>query len=195
MQVRIANAQRSEDTRAALVAAARALFVKRGYAATSTPEVVAAAGLSRGALYHHFADKEALFRAVIEAEAQAVAREIEQSSPSDTEPLDALRQGAKAYYSAMNDPERTRLILIDGPAGLGPATMRAIDLDTGGRELRVGLAEALGCVVDIPEVEARADLISAMFERAALANAGGAESHIYEDILDELIVSIVTRPA
>ncbi|MFX7731869.1 helix-turn-helix domain-containing protein, partial [Acinetobacter baumannii] len=58
--------------------AARALFVDKGYAETSTPEIVAAAGITRGALYHHFEDKRALFRAIVTGEALAVAAAIEQ---------------------------------------------------------------------------------------------------------------------
>ncbi|NUS71372.1 MAG: helix-turn-helix transcriptional regulator, partial [Ensifer adhaerens] len=70
---RRSNRERSDTTRAAILDAARGLFVTRGYADTSTPDIVAAAGLSRGALYHHFEDKKALFRAVAEREASAVA--------------------------------------------------------------------------------------------------------------------------
>ncbi len=74
---RRSNLQRTAEMRGRLIAAARSLFVERGYAATGTPEIVSAAGVTRGALYHHFEDKQALFRAVVEAEAAAVAAAIE----------------------------------------------------------------------------------------------------------------------
>lgn len=67
------NQERTEATRTALLSAARKLFVEKGYAATSTPEIAAAADITRGALYHHFADKQDLFRAILEDEARAVA--------------------------------------------------------------------------------------------------------------------------
>ncbi|HOZ32591.1 MAG TPA: helix-turn-helix domain-containing protein, partial [Tabrizicola sp.] len=68
---------RSDSMRAVLLRSGRALFVRQGYAGTSTPEIVASAGVTRGALYHHFSDKAALFTAVIEGERQAIAALIE----------------------------------------------------------------------------------------------------------------------
>jgi AcrR family transcriptional regulator len=84
---------RTEATRAALLQASRKLFVEKGYAETSTPEIVAATGLTRGALYHHYADKRALFAAVVEQEAATVAGEIENMGPPETA-LEALIDGS-----------------------------------------------------------------------------------------------------
>jgi AcrR family transcriptional regulator len=191
MQERRSNADRTEETRRALLEASRALFVERGFQGTSTPEVVARASVTRGALYHHFEDKLALFRAVVEAEAAAVAREIEEGAREAEDALDALRRGARAYFKAMGDPARARLMLVDGPAALGPQEMRRIDLETGGRELRIGLAEAMAGHVTKADIEARADLISAMFDRAALARANGAPRAAYERALDAVLVAVV----
>ena len=76
MQERRSNSNRSQETCSALLGVARRLFIEKGYAATGTPEVVEQAGVTRGALYHHFKDKQALFQAVAEAEAAQIAREI-----------------------------------------------------------------------------------------------------------------------
>ena len=76
------NRDRTEKTRTALMQAARSLFVDKGYGDTSTPEIVAAAGITRGALYHHFEDKRALFRAIVMDEALAVASAIERETPA-----------------------------------------------------------------------------------------------------------------
>lgn len=192
MQVRRSNVERTQDTRLALIAAGRALFVERGFQGTSTPEVVARAGVTRGALYHHFADKQALFRAVLEAEGAAVAREIEQGARGSEDALETLRLGAKAYFKAMSDPGRARLMLVEGPAALGPQEMRGIDLQTGGRELRIGLAEATAGGISKSEIEARADLISAMFDRAVLAHVSGSSRAAYESALDAVLVAVVS---
>lgn len=191
MQERRSNQNRRQETRRALIKAARALFLEKGYAATGTPEVVARAGLTRGALYHHFKDKQALFLAVVEAEAAQIAAEIEAGSADAQTPLAALNDGARAYFAAMRAPGRIRLMLLEGPATLSPETMRRIDLETGGRELRLGIAEALGGAATVGRVDALADLVSAMFDRAALAIEGGADAPLYEATVRDLLAALV----
>lgn len=193
MQGRRSNADRSEETRRALVEAGRALFLEKGYAATGTPEVVERAGLTRGALYHHFKDKQALFFAVVEAEARRIADEIEAGAADAGSPLAALAQGSRAYLTAMNAAGRLRLMLLDGPAVLGPETMRQIDLTTGGRELRLGIAAALGPDVPLARIDALADLLSAMFERAVIAGSSGADPDLYAQTIDDLLAMLQDR--
>ena len=99
---RRSQAERREETRRVLLAAARALFAEKGFAETSTPEIVAKAGVTRGALYHHFADKTALFAAVAEAEHAAVAEAIEAAGgtmPDD--PVAALLAGSDAFFAGV----------------------------------------------------------------------------------------------
>ena len=175
---RRSNHARTEATRSALIEAARALFVEQGYAETGTPQIVERAGVTRGALYHHFADKQALFRAVVEAESEAVADEIAASTPQELPALDALIRGGDAFMAAMSAPGRTRLLLLDGPAVLGRKVMDEIDARHGGRTLREGLAIAMrqGAIRRLP-LDALATLLSAMFDRAALEIAGsGSEA-------------------
>ncbi|WP_265922908.1 TetR/AcrR family transcriptional regulator [Cupriavidus nantongensis] len=164
------NRERTETTRQALTEAARALFVSRGYAETSTPEVCAAAGITRGALYHHFADKRDLFRHVLAEEAAAVAVDIETATPPEQDPAEALLSGAQAYLQAMTVPGRTRLLLVEGPAVLGLREMLALDEANAARTLREGLAAA---GVDAAGV---APLLSAAFDRAALEIEAGADA-------------------
>lgn len=171
------NRERTEATRGALLAAARAAFVDKGYAATSTPEIVAAAGITRGALYHHFTDKRDLFRAVLEEEARTVAAEIEQAAPNTRSARRALIAGSQAYLDAMTVPGRTRLLLIDGPAVLGSAEIFALDEAHAGRTLREGLQAAIGERITPPAtVDALAMLLSAALDRAALAIDAGEDA-------------------
>lgn len=170
------NRERTEATRGALLAAARALFVEKGYAATSTPDIAAMAGITRGALYHHFEDKRALFRAVLEEEARAVADEIERAAPATRSPRKALLAGSQAYLDAMTVEGRTRLLLIDGPAVLGVGETLALDEMHAGRTLREGLALVLdGRIAPPVTVDALATLLSAAFDRAALAIDAGSD--------------------
>ncbi|MBS3650960.1 TetR/AcrR family transcriptional regulator [Pseudaminobacter sp. 19-2017] len=181
------NRERTEATRAALIKAARSLFVEKGYAETGTPEIVAAAGVTRGALYHHFADKQALFRAVVEHESAAVAEEIVRKS-SDGTAIEMLIAGGNAFFSAMAVPGRTRLLLLDGPAVLGRAEMDAIDARHAGRTLREGLAYAMeqGEIRPLP-LDQLCALLGAAFDRAALAIRNEAETAEYQAVIGDLI--------
>ena len=183
---RRSNADRSQAMREALIAAGRRLFVEKGYAETSTPEIVAAANVTRGALYHHFEDKAALFRAVIVAESERVADAINIATRDCTDAAEALNTGTDAYLDAMTVPGRTRLLLIDGPAVLGRDAMDAIDRETSGGTIVVGLSGAQGRAPDA-RMEAQGRLLSAAFERAALDIAAGADPVIYRDELKRML--------
>src|ERR1700722_16727765 len=117
-------AERTEETRAAILAAARELFAERGYAAVGTEEIVRAARLTRGALYHHFAGKEDLFRAVYalaqqELVEQEIVEKIAVAAVAASDPLDALRTGARIWLDVCEDPAVQRIALLDAPSVLG----------------------------------------------------------------------------
>jgi AcrR family transcriptional regulator len=136
---RRSQAERSAATRAALVAAARSLFAQRGFARVGTEEIVRAAGVTRGALYHQFRDKEALFAAVFEEVDADLAQRVAAAAGAvgRSDPLGALRAGAEAWLEACTEPEAQRIVLLDGPAVLGWERWREIGLRHG-----VGLVEA-----------------------------------------------------
>ena len=126
------HATRSRATRARLVDAARPLFATRGFAAVGTEEVVRAAGVTRGALYHQFADKTALFDAVVEAvEAETTRRIAEGALGAADSPLAALRAGAREFLAVCSEPEVERILLLDAPAVLGWERFREIGLQHG----------------------------------------------------------------
>lgn len=169
------NPERTAATRQSLLAAARGLFVARGYGDTSTPEICAAAGITRGALYHHFVDKRDLFRQLLAQEAEAVRADIEAAAPAAQGAAEALLAGSEAYLDAMRVPGRTRLLLIEGPAVLGLAELEALDAANPAATLADGLK---ACGVDAAgvRVAALAPLLSAAFDRAALQMEAGADA-------------------
>jgi AcrR family transcriptional regulator len=111
------RSQHAEATRRAVLDAARSLFGRKGYAQTSVDEIADAARVTKGAVYHHFAGKEALFRAV-HAEVEAQARTVEAGNPNEP-PIDKIVAMMNAYLDAALDEEIRRITLIDGPALLG----------------------------------------------------------------------------
>lgn len=138
------HAQRSEATRTALVAAARRLFGSRGYAAVGTEEVVRDAGVTRGALYHQFRDKLDLFDAVVEAvEADATRRVVEGPMAGVTDPVEALRAGARAFLDVCAEPEVERILLRDAPGVLGWVRWREIGAQHGLGVIMIALQAAM----------------------------------------------------
>jgi AcrR family transcriptional regulator len=140
-----------EATRRAVLAAARSSFGKKGYAQTSIDEIAAAARVTKGAVYHHFAGKKALFRAVyseVEAEAQArTAGSVDPQGP----PIDQIVAAVNAYLDVALDEEIQRITLIDGPAVLGLEPEGPADQQPGYLALRfyLGTAIAHGQLVDL----------------------------------------------
>ncbi len=126
------KAAQREATTAALITAARGLFAERGYADVGTEEIVKRAGVTRGALYHHFPrGKEELFKAVlVQISAETLQRVISAASKTD-DPWEELVLGAEAFLDASALPEVQRVMLIDGPAVLGWDVWRALDADYG----------------------------------------------------------------
>jgi AcrR family transcriptional regulator len=125
---RLTQVQRTARTRAALVGAARALFAAQGFAATSRDEIAERAGVTRGALYHHFDSKTALAAAVVaELEVELVQR-VAAAAGRGTGVRAQLHLGCRAYMDACADPTVAR-ILSDAPAVLGIEACRALDAE------------------------------------------------------------------
>ena len=158
---RTKHAERSEATRAALVAAARPLFAERGFAGVGTEEIVRAAGVTRGALYHQFRDKQELFAAVFEQVEAEVTQGTAQAAAASgtTDPLQALRIGAEAWLEACTEPEVRRIVLLDGPAVLGWEHWREIGMRYG-----LGLVDRL----EPQPVRALAHVLIGAIDEAAL---------------------------
>jgi AcrR family transcriptional regulator len=130
---------RTESTRQRLIAVARELFASHGYQETSVQEVLDRSGASRGALYHHFQSKKALFEAVLEEVERELADAIIESSAGATTGAAALRAGSAAFLDAAKDPAIRQLLLIDAPNAVGWSRWRAIDARYGFGLLKAAL--------------------------------------------------------
>ena len=120
------QAERSAATQRALVSAARRLWGERGYAEVGTPEIAEAAGVTRGAMYHQYADKAALFRAVIEAMDVEIIERIEASvaAAQPKTPAETMHAMAGAWLDIAGEPEVRQMMLVDAPSVIGWAEYR-----------------------------------------------------------------------
>jgi AcrR family transcriptional regulator len=139
-RARRTQADRSAATRDALVTAARGLFAAHGFAEVPTDAIATAAGVTRGALYHQFADKMALFDAVLDAvEADIAGRlAVQVAAAAAADPVEAIRLAMRAWLEMCTEPEIQRVALIDGPSVVGWARWREVC-----QRHVFGLAEAL----------------------------------------------------
>ncbi len=125
---RRSQAERRAATRRALLDAGRELFAEHGFAGAGQEEIVERAGVTRGALAHHFATKQGLFRAVVESVETELAGYIGAAAMLGDGPMEHLRLGCLAFLDAALDPAVRRIVLLDAPAVLGWQAWR--DLDT-----------------------------------------------------------------
>jgi AcrR family transcriptional regulator len=167
------QAERSETSRKAIIAAATSLFGARGFAATSIDEIAADAGLAKGAVYHHFANKQALFEEVLKHTSAALAAEIAADVAGAPDVLSMLSRGTRAYFDACARPRTGQIILKDGPAVLGWARWREIDEDHFGRAIPAALAAAMdqGLIDRAPVGPLSRLLLGAVTEAAAACAA------------------------
>lgn len=165
------QSRRSATTRAKLLAAARDIFAADGYQAASTPAIARAAGVSRGALYHQYSDKAALFRDLVATMQAELADRIEAETRGlGDDPLAALKAGTRAFLRAASAPDFARIVMIEGPAVLGRDDWSGIDRAEGAATLRAGLAAAIaaGRLPAVPLEPLVTVLTGAMNEAALL---------------------------
>ncbi len=168
------RAERGEATRAALVGAARELFSERGYARVGTNEVVARAGVTRGAMYHHFRDKKDLFRAVYEQTEREIVESTAAAISTIEDPWEMLASGVHSFFDACTDPALRQIGLVDGPAVLGWQEWREIGSRYGMALVTLGLQNAMDAgVLRQADVRQLSHLVFGALGEAALliANA------------------------
>jgi AcrR family transcriptional regulator len=159
-------------TRDQIVAAARDLFAKDGYAATSTEQVLQRTGISRGALYHHFKNKESLFEAVLDDLERELAGAAAKASAGATDPVAALWAGCASFLTEAAKPEVRQIVLVDAHSVVGWQKWREIEERYGLGMLKQGL-KAIAATHEIPDqaVELYAHiLLATMIEVAFLTS-------------------------
>jgi AcrR family transcriptional regulator len=164
------HVERSRVTRERLLAHARTLFAERGYAGVGTEEIVRSAGVTRGALYHQFRDKAALFEAVVEAVEAETTAAIAARAAGAHDALEALRLGGRAFLEICADPRVERILMLDAPAVLGSERWREIRNEHG-LGLVTGVLEAgmqSGVIARQPAAVLAHLLLGALHEGALL---------------------------
>lgn len=180
----VTKAQQSEITTERMLTVARTAFTRDGYANAGIEDIVRAANVTRGALYHHFGSKEGLFRAVVEAVQAEIGQRVE-AAAAQTEGLwDQLLAGCEAFLRASSDAEIRRILLIDAPAVIGWESWRQMDAEHSMRSLYDVLHELQMAdeIVPLP-LTALTHLVSGAMNEVALWIAGSDDANALEDAL------------
>jgi len=186
--------ERRQATRTAIIRAARRLFGDHRFAATTIDDVASAAHLAKGAVYHHFATKEALFEAVFAQVSQELLAEVDRVARSEKDALKAMAKGTQAYFAACARGATGQIVLHDGPAVLGWERWREIDNRHFGGRFAIALARAMddGLIARQPIEPLSRLLLGAVTEAAVacsgrdLHRAGGDYARAFQALLDAL---------
>ncbi len=206
MEIRSKHTLRTEATRVRLLESARLLFTERGFSGVTAEELVRHAGLTRGALYHHFGGKgvlggkEGLFDALYEEVQREIAAKIKDAAEEWQDSWSALRAGCHAFLGACVDPTVRQVVLLDAPAVLGWEHWREVDARHGLGLLKEGLQQAMeeGVIRNQPVDPVAHLLLGAMNEAAMwIARSGKPEAalRLAGESLDELLEGLYTSPS
>ncbi len=166
------QSQRSSATIGAIEAAARKLFTSRGFEATSIDDIAARAGVAKGAVYHHFESKLEIFTRVLDQiQGELAALPAPPASRKRTNRLDLIADAVLRYLLAASEPERKRILLVDGPAVVGWQKWREIDAKYFGAATRFAIAAVLGEKAAERDVDALAHLVLGAIMEGALVCA------------------------
>ncbi len=138
-----AKSAQSQATKKRLEQDARALFEKHGFAGVSAEQLTAQSGVTRGALYHHYAGKEGLFEAVVDTIMREVHGRLASQAAGAADPLEALKRGVEAFFELCTEPATHRISLVDAPAVLGWGRWREMDAQYGLGMMKHGLSAAM----------------------------------------------------
>jgi AcrR family transcriptional regulator len=170
------QAERRAATTEAILKAGRRLFGERGFAATTIDDIAEAAQVAKGAVYHHFATKEAVFAAVFDVVSRDLVAEIDRAVRTEKDVLVAMVAGTQHYFAACAKGPTCQIILRDGPAMLGWERWREIDAQHFGGKFPRALAAAMeGGLIARQPIEPLARLLLGAVTEAAVACAGRSD--------------------
>lgn len=188
------QAERRAATRRALLDAGRELFAANGFAATPREAIVEKAGVTRGALHHHFGRKEALFRAVFEDIEEEIGARVIEAAMKGGDPMAQLRLGCQAFLDAALDPAVQRIVLLDAPAVLGWDGWREVEVQHG-----LGMVtEAIRHVMDAGQideqpVEPLGHIVLAALNEAALLVASSEDPTATRTTVGQMVDRLLAR--
>jgi AcrR family transcriptional regulator len=175
-----------------LVRAARELFTERGFSDVGTEEIVSAARVTRGALYHHFRDKKDLFRAVHEQMEEEVVAAIARQMEGVEDPVELLTTGTRAFLDVCMDPAHARVNLLEAPSVLGWEEWREIDMRYGLGLVTAGLQAGMDAGRLRPQpLKPLAHLLLAAMGEAALMIANSAEPKATRDEMEVSLLELL----
>jgi AcrR family transcriptional regulator len=168
----VRKTKQAEATKAKLERVARELFAERGFTELSAEELVARAGVTRGALYHHYNGKEGLFEAIVEGAMKEVHAKLAMEAAGEADPLRGLLRGIHAFLNISTQPSIQRILLIDAPAVLGWHKWRKMDDRYGLGLLKRGLSNAMKAgLLRNQDVDVMAHLLQGALTEAAMVIA------------------------
>ena len=174
-RVKSRRVAQGEATRHALLGGARALFGSQGYAETSLDEIVLAAGVTKGALYHHFSGKEELFRAVFQSVKEELSRVVVEAQ-MDPDPWTSLLAGCRTFIEAHTDPGVQRIVLLDARAVLSWEAWHEVDSQYGTVILRSVLRRAVNHgLIEPHPLNSLATILSGGLTEACMLVANAAD--------------------
>jgi AcrR family transcriptional regulator len=189
--LRRTQASRSHETRTALIRAGRRLFAEHGYAGANREDIAEFAGVTRGALYHHFDSKEDLFVAVYEAVEEELLGVVKLAARTFTDPIEMIRAGCIAFIEAASQRESARIALVDAPAVLSRSRLNELRERYWLGLIRQELMEVeTSTPLNGGDAETWARMLLSTAHEAALGIANGGSSEAYLGIIELIITSI-----
>jgi AcrR family transcriptional regulator len=189
----VRKATQAQATRELLKQTARTLFAERGFDAVSAEELVAKAGVTRGALYHHYDGKEGLFAAVVEAVMKDLHQALASAASGASDPLQALESGIRTFFGMVTEPGMQRILLIDGPSVLGWRAWREMDARYGLGLLKQAIGAAtVGGMLRPQDPDVLAHLLLGAMTEAAMLIASSPEPSATRKTAEAAIAAMIS---